>query len=252
MGELAIINKALELPRIREQKEEDLYKPFVILIGRIHALKGIKLEADDLRFMAREFARAVFERFSGLTIEEISVALDKGVKKDFGDYYGLNVITFIDWVRAYQQCEARVKAINERYKATLPESIPPTPEERNRRNIEADLRLFGDYLKTGEISRFDVYNAMIYDDLDQRGLISQANEAKWAAIRKAEQLIGKTEEAGRTQRNGQIESVGSMIKDFTPPTVINKAKAIILSEFFSGLVQDKKDLSELLHTKGGL
>lgn len=247
MGELAIINKALESRKIREQQSEDIYKPLAVQIGRIHALRGIKLEVEDLRFMARELTRSVEERFPGLTIEEIGIALDKGIKKDYGEYYGLNVITFLDWIKAYSVSETRSKALLEKYKAALPEKVPPTPEEIKRQKIDSIQSAFEKYEKTGLMPTFYIYSGIVYGYCEEMGLISPGNEEKWSAIRKADEIISR-EDKKPGERLKKPVGIGAIIKSdqIAPPDVKNKAKAILLERYFAELVKKKIKISDLL------
>lgn len=252
MNELSVINKALNLPAIKDQREEDLYKPFVLIIGKVHALRGQSIETEDLRFMAREFSRSIYERFPGLTIEEVSIALDKGVKKDFGEYFGLNVITFLDWVKAYQNSEARQKVLEEKRRAELPEKAAPTKEEIERMQIRNALASFEGYRQNKMLRGWIVFTARTYDFLDQRGVIRMTPAEKWNAVAKAKELIEK-EVRNEYKKKSRLRVVSDVVENIIArdckddsSRVIYTAKSITLEWFFDKLIQEKKDLKTLL------
>ena len=111
---------AVDRPKVRELSTPEVYNPLVVLIAHLYLLRGQQVEAGDLRFQAGELEQELRSSYPWLSLEEVRIALDNGVKKKYGEYYGLNVITYLDWIKAYNESEARRKAKEEAEKSEEP------------------------------------------------------------------------------------------------------------------------------------
>lgn len=132
------IKEALKSPRIRDAKYSDLTNYLAKAIGLVFAIRSAEIEARSIQYMAMELARTVLERFPGISTAELGIALDKGVKRDYGDYFGLNVVTFLDWVRAYFYSPERNIAISEKINSLC--RLKQFQPKRNLRSSAARIR----------------------------------------------------------------------------------------------------------------
>lgn len=249
--EIATISKALEVPKIRQTAESDINRALAMAISKTFALRGQQLTTDDIVFMARELGSSVIARFPGLTVEEVCIALDKGVKKDFGEYYGLNVVTFLDWIKAYKDSESRRKALDSLHKASLPQQTEPTPEEVVLLNRKRAIDTFIHFKESGELRGWIGYHALTYDYLKASGLITFNEETREKILSQAkehsEKMIRREFTRGKTESINRIinQRIMTECRD-SNSQVQATAKLIGLKMFFSGLVKKGKDLKNLL------
>lgn len=98
--------------------------------------RGQKLEPADAVTMAAFYLRDLSTDFPLLTTTDIQPIVWNGVKKVFGDYYGINAGTLHDWTAAWVASPDGQDALKERQKAAalkaLPERRTRTAEEEDR------------------------------------------------------------------------------------------------------------------------
>ena len=176
-------NEAVATTRIKEIPE--IYNPLVVLIGYIHLLRGQKPDTEELVFQASELERELKDNYSYLTLEEVRLALENGVKKRFGDYFGLNVVTYVEWLDAYKKSDARRKALEEYRLKSLPPAPPVDPIRRAKESLLLEYNFW-----IGKKPFFwcpDPKEA--YQYATDAGLISPTKEQKIEAAEKARAKI---------------------------------------------------------------
>lgn len=250
---------AVDRPKVRELTTPEVYNPLVVLIAHLYLLRGQQVESGDLRFQAGELEQELRSSYPWLSLEEVRIALDNGVKKKYGEYYGLNVITYLDWIKAYAESEARRKAKEEAELAKLPPPHVPTPEEIEENTRKGILAL----QSLWESESFFMWCPDPADDyayLLAKGLINPTKEDKARAMDLARQKLAdsKIEEAKRDRRNGKrgpdtISNIINKYKEGYIPdkddekAVIRYAKAFLLFEYFKTLKDGNKDLKTILY-----
>ena len=250
---------AVDRPKVRELSTPEVYNPLVVLIAHLYLLRGQQVEAGDLRFQAGELEQELRSSYPWLSLEEVRIALDNGVKKKYGEYYGLNVITYLDWIKAYNESEARRKAKEEAERAKLPPPHVPTPEEveeNTRRGILALQSLW----EADSFFKWCPDPADDYAYLTSRGIISPTPDDKSRAMDFGRQRVleSKLEEAKRERRYRKQEpdTISNILNKYKEgdiwdladdKAVIKYAKAFLLFEYFQRLKDEKKDLKSILY-----
>ena len=119
--------------------------------GRVHALtaavtgcaqrKGQAMPANVAEGTAAALD-AEIDRYFGreLSFDEVTLALDWGMHREFGEFSGINVDRMFDFVRLYRACPERAEA-ERRWKslAALPERAEPRADV-GRQNWESAMR----------------------------------------------------------------------------------------------------------------
>lgn len=265
-NEIAIIQKARNLPRVRDLETGVILSRITASIGKVFITAGQvpqneeekKALKADIQFMASELTKDVEERYAGLTIEEIVIALEKGVRKDFGKYYGLNVVTFNDWLSAYAKSHKRSRAIAEQIKMnTIPAPIKLTPEQLDAKKKDIILIGLNLYKKMGSYpGRPDT----IYDALVERGLINLSESEKWDIYNQAQKrLIGELEKRKREPNNFfKIKAISNDIELFLTPNtrskerIIFEAKKVAINNFYKNIIENDIDINELVNPTSNL
>ena len=160
----------------------------VIIIGGVYAQAGQSIDGKEIASMAGVLFRDLQTRFSMLTLHEVALAFDNGLRGDYGQFYGLSVLTFNNWLKAYRQSDDRFKAIKrmENNKNALP---PPGAEYGEQRMREMCLRYFEAYKQSGDPG---IACVTVYQYLQKIGLIKQTVEYKLSVLNSLKGTIKKS------------------------------------------------------------
>lgn len=208
--------------------------------------QGATINQEDLPLIIQGITSEIFEKYSGLTLNEIAEAFKRGVRKEFGAYYGLSIVTFNDWLRAYKNMPERKAQLT-----TVPkldkcmQSKEITEAEKEAIAIEAYNFCFDAWKRTkGNI--YDSGNA-VYAWLDRQGKLNNTAEYK---IR----VINEVTEAETARLNKKISDLKmamdrhSVAKAETELNellsnkniAISLAKKRLLAEYFETLIKNIK------------
>lgn len=113
--------------------DEDLLHSLVNLhLGRCIQLTGFKFDQDeDYDFLLSEMEKEISSHAKGLRISEIPIAFDRGIKKVYGEWVGLSVVTFTGFIHSYMKDPERLRILKE----LEPEKkeLPPQPYDGTNR-----------------------------------------------------------------------------------------------------------------------
>ena len=253
MNQIAIIGEALQEPTIKELQVNVIIDKLKVLIMLIFSLIGNKCEFEDLNFMSGAFCGILKDRFGSLTIGEVAISLDKGVKGDYGDYYGLNTMTFLKWTQSYKESSAREKALEEGQRKLLPIAVSLTQEEldmKMRNDAYIDYKIFADFGKFHCVPS-------TYDLLSKLGILSISEEEKKVFVERARSRLIEQNKAAQFKTNNEwdfkkltsdISKINS-ISESGELLIIDEAKTMILEEYFLKVKTENIDLKSLIFSK---
>lgn len=170
--------------------------------------------------------------FPQVTFTEIVMAIRKGIRKEYGEYYGYNVIAIHFFVEEYLKSEERTAAMDrqERYRQSQEASEHLTSEQQRHILVEGLKQCRKTYRKTGRIIDFGHVN---YQLLVDGGRINLTNEEKQEIYEIAEWQIQREKETQELSLSKQLY----LIKN--PPDikldVIARAKDLALKKYFDSL-----------------
>ena len=253
MDDLTAIKEALSTPRIKDIKPVELYNQLVTSIGFVFALKSTETDPDKVQFMARELAKAVLVRFPGLSIGEIGISLDKGVKRDYGDYFGLNVVTFLDWIRSYYYSAERKEALAQKKVLALPPVSAPSSETLERRRRGNACLTFEKFRQSKCLIGDPTF---LYAYLEDKGIIDLSRSEKLEIYEEAKRKVTgmKSNERIETRSdkitNQAIDSYDDIVRfrignDFKSRAVA-EAKRISIVRLFNRLISENTTINDLL------
>ena len=136
----------------------DLQLEISKLLRWTHNRAGSKKDADfeiNLKFDTNEICRDLqtIPEFKNFKLPQLSQIFQKGLTGGYGDFFGLNCVTYAKWIRAYLS-EEKTKGVSlehERVKLRLSEQKEPTADEK-RELSEANLqRVVEKYKRTGVV-----------------------------------------------------------------------------------------------------
>lgn len=92
-------------------------------------------------------------RYKHLTVTELKMALNAGVRGDYGQFMGINVTTINNWIKAFEACELRKMAlIDFNTRISLPaKKVEPTPEDVEKMLKNACNRAYEDFKTDGTL-----------------------------------------------------------------------------------------------------
>lgn len=221
------LQRALADRRLATYQPAELVPAVNQILLQTYVLVGFTPPKErDLGILIAKVAADLQESYPSLTMQEVSLCFELGAKGEYGDFMGLNLRTFTHWLKAYQTSELRYQAVIEReHKAQ--QALPAVSEAYKEECERAFLRrVFEQYRAGYPIDR--LYPARVYRSLNERGLIRNTPEEKWAAMRQA---------AGYQPAGNMIVS-----EDVRQVLVRQQAMAILLKRFFDRLIAEGGEL----------
>ncbi len=229
MIEAGLMAKINELPPLA------VIKSIIASIQTVFTICGQKIESEnDLALYAQEFYTQLMERYPRISPEEIQIALKNGVYDEYGKYYGLNVKTFIGFVKAYLFSADRLNA-KENFEQRNHQMIAGpimSPEEKDKDNREFTNYVYDQFLKGKLIT--DYIPTLVYDFLRKTGKLVLDDTRRSEYIVKSEAYL-KRFQTGVKIANDAGANLTSILNgpSDTDITVKNTAKRFAVADFFS-------------------
>lgn len=94
--------------RIITLEKEEKEKAIKEAIKQCYFITGVKIPTkQDLLLTVGLLMRDVETRYKKITAKGLLIAFQDGSRKEYGEYYGLNLVTFNDWIKGYLKSEKR-------------------------------------------------------------------------------------------------------------------------------------------------
>ncbi len=153
---LELCVEMFDSPLARESEELDIDK--AVLPALIKANKDLGFAQDEakLSHLFDGIALEIKKNVPNIRLSEIPIAINKGVLGDYGDYFGLSVVSVIKFLKAHHASEKRAE-IAKQVKAKEPERQIPTLEEQKAQAKIDLIAGFEKYKNTGQIPVTAVY-----------------------------------------------------------------------------------------------
>ena len=106
----------------------------------------------------------IFADFSYMTLSEISLAFRKGIRGDLGEYMGLSVRTFYNWLKTYNETlkSEAIKALNSIQKESISKISEKEKKEYYERWLQSHIDDFERHKKGESVVIFD-FGHIFYD-----------------------------------------------------------------------------------------
>lgn len=188
------------------------------------------------------------KRFMYLSMADIGNAFHFGVRKEFGEFYGINNSSAINWVKSYMVWEARIIAKKKQDEYMKEQNKPKeiTQEEKESIMWEAVKNAY-EKIKSGEFYN-DPGNS-VYTFLDGKNKLLFNNDRKKQFIEIAFDIV-KSEKSGEL-KNIRSNDVAMIIKreiaalESKSGEVVVQAKKIAINTFFKEMIEIGTDINEL-------
>lgn len=177
------IEKHFKSPQIK-QLDYDSKRNFVkVLVFKSYTSCNQKFEKENLILIVNELVRDFENDYRGLTLNEIENVFRNGIRKKYGEYYGLSLQTFQLWIEKYMEIE--------REDTVRPLLIKKHVEVKTPDNEKLDIlkkgfeRIYKSYLETGIVEEDDTY---VYEVLEESNLIKQDKRVMELCFKRAQEF----------------------------------------------------------------
>jgi len=239
---------AMQSPMIRNSDDRIITDTLGRAVVKAFQDTGQRIDEADQTYLKSALLTEA-RRYPNLRIEEIPVAIERGVRREYGDYFGINVVSISGFFRGYLASQERAEAAKELNKLALPEPTKPTEAEIQAMEIDMIVKAYEKFKSDGHYTDFGNH---VYRKLDERGLITFTAERKREFMDQAKKTVevknnpatALTREE-RAKRRSVIESLANAIKT-GDSIVVREAKQIALMDYFRGLYEMDIDINDLL------
>jgi len=192
--EIRVSNKVREIynanngVKIKEITDKNLVvKQIHVFVNMTILDKGINLEKDEINYIKTRVVDDIMRDYSSFSLDDIKLAFYYGVRGEFGEYFGINPITFYSWLKSY-----KTQMLPSVYKEVSPLLLKSQQQRDFFDYKQFDMELvdnlclaLSDLINTGSHNIFDfgnVYysflNRMELIDLNEKDIDYCKNKAK--------------------------------------------------------------------------
>ncbi len=259
-GDKEVLLATLTFPQISTldiKTYDDNYNTLVGIFGKMIVESGIgTMDEKEQMILITLFIEEIINEFSYLTLEDVRLALRKGIRLDYGKFYGINITTLNFWLKEYI-CSTKKDAMK-----LLP-SIAPKKEYEGlneeqqkivyRNWLNSYIDLFEKYHEGENIEISDIGN-VFYKYCIKNKIGSLTDSEKITLENKAKRIIiskGK-EQATSTFQIKELKQVLDSINknnynDDTESKIVAEGKRLAIIIFFDKLIADKLELKDLIY-----
>lgn len=243
--------EAMQSAKICEIPPIELDTVLMTAVHRAYRDKGQDVACEDMDYIVDNLCERVLSACPFVRIAEIPIAIEKGILGDYGDYYGLNVNTFVSFIRSHYNSLKRASLA----KQTQPkeeEKPIPTEEEQKKTQRQVIVNAFEGYRKNGS---YTDYGAYIYKSLKSMNVFNFSEERQKKFLEKGKERVLSSLRTDM-QRNPHernkckrlMDEAMNIGKDKTEgkTMVYNAALQIALNRFFDDLIEMEQDITDFL------
>lgn len=238
--------KATYSTKVCEMGELKAEKALVQIVNRAYSELG-QIPSGSARIERNQYLEGISKLincdlmlyFPTITIHEVEQAIKRGIRREYGEYFGFNVIAVHTFVEKYLNSEARTEALRRQnvFLASLEETVAPDREKQWKLFKEGLLSCYEIYKTKRQIIDFGCIN---YEFLVKAGQIQLSADEKRRIYQQAVEQI-KIEQA---QEQTSVKNIFSYIKNNEPGTnaYVLRSKEISLANYFDHCIDLKKNV----------
>lgn len=221
---------ALKSTRILDMQKQAATERISEMLTQVYYAAGQKLDGKDLSLLTQAVHLEVKNYFNFLRIEELRIALNEGVRGQYGEYFGINIKTIHGWIRSYQVSENRKQKLKE-----LKTQTDDFKHDLNK--VKAD---YWNYIiesvnrfKNG--SKMEITNPlMMFREFWNNGLLKptkdEVDEFKQRAVYELEKRRDLVKKALSPKEYREYHSLSAIIKGFEEDKLTKEQDTIIKSK----------------------
>lgn len=176
------VENIFQSPMFMNSTEVEMKEFILSQVSKAFLLRNFKTTEEDNALITIELIKEVNERFKGITFKEIEIAFKNGLRGEYGEYMGLSVITFSNWIKSFKISRNRIDMIKQ-YKENKEVVIS---EKKKKENFKLFLEecIFKPY----ESGKYNLYSwSYIYDFFRSIGYCRFDKKTEEEIIKKAKE-----------------------------------------------------------------
>jgi len=235
----------------------DVVKGIHVLINTTILDVGHSVNQDDINYLKAKVVEDIMSDFRLLSLSDIKLAFQFGSRGEYGQYFGLNRVTFYNWLKSYKE-----STLSEVYKEILP--LIQTKKEIEISQEEIDIGLaknlcsvYFNLCTKGEYD-FNDFGNVHYNFLERMNLINLYQKDIEEVRNEATQLVKSNivKENSELNKRGKIyhkidlskaiEDIENKSNEVLNNRVQIEIKKLSLFRCLYNYASDEIDLFELL------
>ena len=225
---------ALNSKLIVDMQQAELKDRVIKVLAKTYIDCGKVIESKELISLSNGVINEIKRYFINLKIDELDLCFQNGVRKVYGEYFGLNIVTFHQWIKSFMAEEKRLEAIKIRSTPRI-EPIKEYTEEQ-KLNIQDEFMTFhkSRYLKLRNFGSYEASIESIYKILVDTNEVSNIEfnsnmqEAYDYVLEDLEMQSKTNDLLLRRKLRAKIETLSMESKE-----VINMAKQITIEDLWN-------------------
>lgn len=109
-------------------------------ISEAALFRGMSIPAKDLDVMARMYLSELEQYFPYMELAEVRTVLRSGIRKEYGEFYGLSAGTLYDWTCAYMRSPQREQYVRMKREHRNEGRLLARKNEKSEADVFAELR----------------------------------------------------------------------------------------------------------------
>ena len=225
---------ALNSKLIVDMQQTELKDRVIKTLAKTYIDCGKVIESKELMSLSNGVINEIKRYFINLKIDELDLCFQNGVRKQYGEYFGLNIVTFHQWIKSYMAEDKRAEALKIRSTPRIEPIKEYTAEDKIRIRDEFMNHAKSTYKKSGvfglyEPSIGDIYKILVArDELTESEYASNLDEAFDYVIEDLEYRSKTNDILLRRKLIAQKETMTMDSKE-----VINMAKQITIEDLWN-------------------
>jgi hypothetical protein len=246
-------------PAIKSLSDLDLHNRVIDLIQTTLLKAGVKDQQDKLviKFISENLLHDLKQpKFNHLSFSEIEMALDLGVKFEYGQYMGVNIATIHSWIKSFLSDKNRENALKE-FNKKLNEEEQRTSDKPLHLKVEfskeSAIKAFIHFKNYNEMpiasfAYYDVINDLLGVDYNGVKTLVFDKDIRQKIVKECTELHEKMclHQKNKLEKKGFINEAENLVNVIIDPkgskTLERLIKERFLKHFFNELINQNKKL----------
>lgn len=246
--QLGSMLEAMSSAKICDLPQIEVDTVLMTAVHRAYKDKGQTVMCDDMDYIVDNLCERVLSSCPYIRIAELPIAIEKGILGDYGDYFGLNVITFVSFIKKHYASSKRAELAKQSKSSEDENTIPPI-EEQKRTQREVIIKSFESFKKYGVYTDYGNY---IYRSLKQMNAFNFSEEKQKEFLSKSKKKVISSLQADMIQKPHERNKIKKILEDVElmqeegKTMVYKEALQIALMSFFTDLVEMDQEVTDYL------
>lgn len=225
---------ALNSKLIVDMQQTELKDRVIKTLAKTYIDCGKVIEPKELMSLSNGVINEIKRYFINLKIDELDLCFQNGVRKQYGEYFGLNIVTFHQWIKSFMAEDKRAEALKIRSTPRIERIKEYTDEDKLIIRDEFMSYAKSTYKKTGHFGLYepsigDIYKILVEtNELTKSEYASNVDEAFDYVIEDLEYQSKTNDLLLRRKLIAQKETLTMDSKE-----VINMAKQITIEDLWN-------------------